>query len=175
MTGETRDVSNHEQLVLVLRHVDQYRVTHEEFIGFYKVDSIDSDSLTKTIENCLLRINLSLSNCRGQCYNGVSNMSGSKIGCAKQISDNEPKAIYTHSYRHVLNLAVGYTVKQSKLISDASVSTNKMSKLVKFSPKRGSLFEILKQAFALEIASVIADAHAWPIMCVTSLCNQRMF
>lgn len=112
MADETTDVSNREQCVLVLRHVDDDLIAHEDFIGSYKVDSIDSDTLTKTIEYFLLRMSLSLSNCRGQCYDGASNMSGAKNGVAKRISEKEPRAIHKHCYGHALNLAVGDTVKQ---------------------------------------------------------------
>ena len=145
MADETTDVSNREQCVLVLRHVDDDHVAHEDFIGLYKVDSIDSNTLTKTIEDCLLRMNLSLKNCRGQCYDGASNMSGAKNGVAKQIIDKEARGVYTHCYGHALNLAVGDTVKQSKVMRDALDTTYEMSKLVMFSPKRDSLFEKLKQ------------------------------
>ena len=92
-------------------------------------------------------MNLSVNNCRGQCYDGASNMSGCKNGVAKKISD-ENKAVYTHCYGHALNLAVGDTVKQSKIMRDALDTTYEMSKLVKFSPKRDSLFEKLKQELA---------------------------
>ena len=37
-------------------------VAHEEFTGLNKVDVIDSDTLARTIEDCLLRMNLSLNN-----------------------------------------------------------------------------------------------------------------
>ena len=40
MADETTDASNREQCVLVLRHVDNDLVAHEEFIGLYKVDSL---------------------------------------------------------------------------------------------------------------------------------------
>ena len=150
MADETTHVSNREQCVLVLKHVDDDLVAHEDFIGLYKVDSIDSDTLTKTIEDCLLRMNLSLNNCRGQCYDVASNMSGAKNGVAKRISEKEPRAVYTHCYGHVLNLAVGDTVKQSKIMRDALDTTYEMSKLVAFSPKRDSLFEKLKQELAPE-------------------------
>ena len=78
-------------------------------------------------------MNLSVNNCRGQCFDGASNMSGCKNGVAKQISDKENKAV---------------TVKQSKIMRDALDTTYEMSKLVKFSPKRDSLFEKLKQELA---------------------------
>lgn len=106
MTDETTDVSNREQVVLVLRHVDDDLKAHEEFIGLTKVDSIDSATMTKTIEDCLIRMTLSINNSRGQCYDGASNMSGAKNGVAKQISDREPRAIYTHCYGYAFNLAV---------------------------------------------------------------------
>ena len=49
MADETTDISNREQCVLVLRHVDVDLVTHEYFIGLYKVDSIDSNTLTRRL------------------------------------------------------------------------------------------------------------------------------
>ena len=44
----------------------------------------------------LLRMNLRLQYCCGQCYDGVSNMRGSRNGVAKIITDEEPCAVYTH-------------------------------------------------------------------------------
>lgn len=150
MADETTDKSNREQIVLVIRHVNENLEPQEEFIGLTKVPSIDADTLTKTIEDCLLRMNLSLNNCRGQCYDGASNMSGAKKGVATQINEKEPRAVYTHCYGHALNLAVGDTVKQSKTMRDALDTTHEISKLLKYSPKRDSLFEKLKQELAPE-------------------------
>ena len=77
-------------------------------------------------------------------------MSGAKKGVAKQISDKEVRAIYTHCYGHALNLVVGDTVKQSKVMRDTLDTTYEISKLISFSPKRDSLFEKLKQELAPE-------------------------
>ena len=52
----------------------------------------------------MVRMNLSINKIRGQCYDGVSAMKGSKSGDAKQISDLEPRTVYTHCYGHSLNL-----------------------------------------------------------------------
>ena len=46
----------------------------------------------------------------GQCYDGASNMSGTRNGVAKCIQDEEPRAIFTHCYGHSLNLAAGDTI-----------------------------------------------------------------
>ena len=43
-------------------------------------------------------------------------MTGVRKGAASQIISKEPRAIFTHCYGHALNLAVGDTVKQSRLI-----------------------------------------------------------
>ena len=52
-------------------------------------------------------MNLSVSNCRGQCYDGASNMSGVRQGTATQFLLQEPRALYNHCHGHTLNLAVG--------------------------------------------------------------------
>jgi len=150
MADETTNQSNKEQVVFVIRHVSENLVPHEEFIGLYKVPTIDANTLTKTIEDCLVRMNLSLNKCRNQCYDGASNKSGSKKGVATQIADKEPRAIYTHCYGHALNLAVGDTVRQSKTMRDALDTTHEISKLLKLSPKRDGLFERIKQELAPE-------------------------
>ncbi len=94
--------------------------------------------LIAVIKDCLLRLNLSLNKVRGQCYDGASNMSGIRNGVAKKIRDDEPRAIYTHCYGHSLNLAVGDTIKNS------SIMKNEITKLVKYSPRRESLFNAIK-------------------------------
>ena len=58
------------------------------------MDSINSDSLTFSIKDVLLRINLALSNCRGQCYDGASNIIGAENGVAKQLAGIEPRVLY---------------------------------------------------------------------------------
>ena len=75
MADETRDKSNPEQVVIVIRHVDEKLVTYEEFIGLSVVDYIDAATLTGVIKDCQLRMNVSLNKCRGQYYDGASNMS----------------------------------------------------------------------------------------------------
>ena len=64
-------------------------------------------------------MNLSISNCRGQCYDGAANMIGSKTGVATRIQAEEGRAILTHCYGHALNLAVGNAMKQCKHCRDA--------------------------------------------------------
>lgn len=70
------------------------------------------------IHYILLCLNLAISNCRGQCYDGATNMSGVKSGVATTITNLESRALYTYCYGHALNLAVQDTVKGAKVMED---------------------------------------------------------
>ena len=51
----------------------------------------------------MLRMNLSINNCRDQCYDRAANMAGSRRGIATQISTEEPLAtFFIHCYSHAL-------------------------------------------------------------------------
>ena len=97
MVDETTDTSNREQVVIVLRCVDDSNFSaHEEFIGLYSVLSIDSDTLVSIVKDTLMRLNLPLSKVTGQCYDGARNVSDIKNRVATQISKEEPQAVYTY-------------------------------------------------------------------------------
>ena len=50
---------------------------------------LEAGMITATIEDILLRLNLRIDNCRGQCYDGASNMSGAKSGVASRLTTLE--------------------------------------------------------------------------------------
>ena len=89
-------------------------------------------------------MNLPISNCRGQCYDGASNMSGFKNGVAAQIIANEKRAVFIHCHAHALSLAVEDCIKNSKVCREALETTFEISKLIKFSPKRNATFDRIK-------------------------------
>ncbi len=101
-----------------------------------------------TIEDTILQMNIKLEHCRGQCYDGASTMSGAKKGVAKVIADKELRVIFTHCYGHALNLGVGDTIKQCQLMKSALEVMAEISKLIKKSPKRDTLFQKLKSELA---------------------------
>ena len=150
MVDETTDISNDEQVVLCLRWVDDTFDVHEEFVGLYKVESISSNSLVAVIKDMLLRLNLTLTKVRGQCYDGAANMAGSKSGIAKQLRSEEPRAVFTHCYGHALNLACGDAIKCCKTLRDALDSTHEITKLIKLSPRREAIFHGVKQSVTPE-------------------------
>ena len=144
MADECTDIANKEQFVVCIRWVDETLTDHEDVIGVYNVDTIDASTLTTAIRDVLLRMNLKMSQCRGQCYDGASNMIGSKNGVAARLLADEPHALLTHCYGHALNLAVADAIKQYKVCRDALDIAFEVSKLIRFSPKRNAAFNRIK-------------------------------
>ena len=94
MSDECTDASNREQLVICIRWVDSNLEAHEEFIGLYKIDNIQADTIVAVIRDALARLNLALSTCHGQCYDGASTMKGAKSGVATKLLKDERRAVY---------------------------------------------------------------------------------
>ena len=113
MADKVTDASNKEQVVVCSWSVDQ---PHKDFTGLHAAESIiRADTLVEVIKDTMLRLELCISDCCGQCYDGAANMSGAKKGTASQICSEEPRAIFIHCYGHALNLAVGNTVKRNHI------------------------------------------------------------
>ena len=55
MVDVRTDISNSEQVILCFRWVDKKFDVREEFLGLYKVDKIDSDTIFSVIKDILLR------------------------------------------------------------------------------------------------------------------------
>jgi len=144
MADERTDVSNNEQFVICIRWVDDTLTDHEDVIGLYNVGKIDANTLVNTIEDVLVRMSLKLTQCRGQCFDGASNMVGSKNGVATQLLAKEKRAVLTHCYGHALNLAVGDSMKQSKVCRDSLDTAYEISKLLRFSPKWHAAFNRIR-------------------------------
>ena len=99
------------------------------------MNSITADSLTYHIKDALLHLNAQLSQCRGQCYDGETNMSGIRSGVSTQITKEEKWAVYTHCYAHsTLNLTRGETIKCFKMCCNALDTAFEISKAHKVFP-----------------------------------------
>ncbi|XP_011409130.1 PREDICTED: zinc finger MYM-type protein 1-like [Amphimedon queenslandica] len=146
MADETTDISNHEQLVIVIRWIAKDFIVHEEFIGLYELSVTDSATMVKVILGVLTRLNLSVSKVSGQCYARASLMSEIKPGVTKRILELESRAIYIQCYGHALNLAAGDTIKRSKVMLNALDTTRDITKLVESSPKCEAIFQEFSKA-----------------------------
>ena len=123
MADEAIDSSNNEQLVVCTGWVDNNFEAHENFIGIHVVENIKSDTPATVLKDILIRLNILLSNCRGQCYDGASNMTGIKQGVATQIESESPLAFLTHCYSHALNLVVNDMIKENRLLKNTMDTT----------------------------------------------------
>ena len=74
LVDESRDISVKEQMSPVLRYVNKKGIIIEQFLEIVHVASTTALSLKCAIECLLCEHNLSLSNLRGQGYDGASNM-----------------------------------------------------------------------------------------------------
>ena len=82
---EYMDIYNKEQPMFCLRWLDESLNEQEDFLGFFEPPNIKSDTIVSAIRDILMRMQISMKVCRGQCCDGASNMFGKRSGVAKQI------------------------------------------------------------------------------------------
>ena len=150
IADETCDISNHEQLCVAIRWVGSTYDVHEDFISLVHVPSTTSVTLTAAIKDILICCILPLSNCRGQSYDGASNMMGHLRGVATRIQEEQPSAIKVHCLAHCLNLCLQSVSRKCQPIRNALDVTMELSKLILYSPKRYRIFQQCKQELSPE-------------------------
>ena len=80
MADEYTDLSNKQQVSVCLRWVDSKGLkVYEDLFGSYEVDNMQSTTIVNAIKDVLTRLNLPTSKCRGQTYDGASNMMGKSL------------------------------------------------------------------------------------------------
>ena len=107
--------------------VDSELNVQEYFIGLYAVSSIGAHTITNVIKDTLLRMRLQLSKCRGQCYDGASNIWQLGVGSLQTSSQKNQWPFIHTAIGHALNLAVGDTIRGRKVSLDSNLSYNGIS------------------------------------------------
>ena len=102
------------------------KCVHEDSVGLYHCPDVTAITIICVVKDTLLRLNLQLSQCRGQCYDAASNMAGCKNGVKTQILREEPCALFTHCDGHALS--VGDTIKIITLLRSNIDITHEISK-----------------------------------------------
>ena len=122
------------------------------------MESTTSTVIVATITDVLLRMNLSISNCRGQCYDGACSMSGSKSGVATEL---EPKALYTYCYGHSLNLAIQDALKGLKITRD---NMDTIYEITKLTPKCEGIFKKIQDGVTVGSPGIRVLCHTrWTV------------
>ena len=146
--------------MICFRYADENLDVHEEFIGLYKCPNILANTIVARLHDVMLRLNLQLSHCRGQCYDGGSNMAGCTSGAKAQILKQEPRALFTHCYGHSLSLSVADTIRTVKYLGSIMDTVYELSKLLQYSPKRLVLFKDIK-------AKISPNCVGFRVLCPT--------
>ena len=81
IADEYTDIANHEQLTICFRWIDENLDAQEDFVGFYQLPDIKASTIETVLKDALIRLQLPLNDCRGQCYDGASNMLGKNLWC----------------------------------------------------------------------------------------------
>ncbi|WOK97615.1 zinc finger MYM-type protein 1-like [Canna indica] len=93
-------------------------------------------SLKAAIDRLFSKLGLSLSKCRGQCYDGASNMSSKFNGLKSLILANNKSAYYIHCFAHQLQLALIKVAKHHRKVQEFFDMLQKMATVVRGSCKR---------------------------------------
>lgn len=144
MCDETTDASRKEQMSINVRYVDEELSVHETFLGFYDIPATDSETLFNVIIDALTRFDMKLNKCRGQCYDGASNMSGEITGLQTRIRELEARAYYTHCAGHNLSLVAQDAMKLISEIADFLSEMRELITFVRASAKRITIFKDIK-------------------------------
>ena len=166
MADEATDSGNLEQMPLVLRFVEDFKV-HEEFMGFVECDTgVTGQALADKITSTLRDWHLDLGKWRGQGYDGAANMAGRLNGCAALIQQEHPKAVYCHCNVHALNLCV-MAISKIALVSNMWSTLRQVSVFFEFSPKRQQKLETTIREMPAE------DVNKSRKLKLVSLCKTR--
>jgi hypothetical protein len=131
---EVLDVSNWEQLGLIVRYVCDGQVV-ERLLEFIKCESCIGENVFQTIISKLRQLRLDPMLCRAQTYDGAGNMGGCGNGCAAVFHRMNPRAPYFHCANHELNLALSHASKIPEIRNMICVLQS-VGLFFKYSPKR---------------------------------------
>ncbi len=158
----TQDAAGFEQESFCLRFVDKDLQPREEFIGLYQVTSTTGENIASVAKDVLIRLNLPLSQLRGQTYDGAANMSGRMQGVQAHLKKDQPLAVYVHCGPHCVNLITQATCVSSPIIRDAMHLVHELGVLFNQSGKFKAIF-----------TAIAKSDHSSPHTSLKPLCPTR--
>ena len=88
---EYSDVSNKEPVSFCVLWIEENLKAIEDFLGYYKLPNIQSNTIVAAIKDSMTRFELVLQNLQGQTYDAASNMMGKNSGVTQQTLEKQPK------------------------------------------------------------------------------------
>ena len=146
IVDEVTDVCRNEQMSLIIRWTNYNYKIYEEPIGLVQLPDTKAQTIYSVIKDLLIRCSLPLAQCRGQAYDGAANMSGLKNGVQALIKKEDPHILYVYCLAHSLNLCIQHT---GELVRNVMDFLYEIIQLIKFSPKRLTLFNSIRAEVSL--------------------------
>ncbi|XP_063752986.1 52 kDa repressor of the inhibitor of the protein kinase-like [Eleginops maclovinus] len=131
---------NEELMPMCVRFVDKDLNIREELLEICTLPRITGRHIASAIKDVLSHLSIEIADCRGQGYDGASNMSSENVGVQALIKKDAPKAVYMHCNGHCLNLVIA----RSCALPVVRNMIDKMKYIVMFftcSPKREHLLK----------------------------------
>ncbi|XP_050376893.1 uncharacterized protein LOC126794271 [Argentina anserina] len=153
LVDEAIDVSNKEQIAIILRFFDSLGKVRERFFKIVSVPNTSSQTLKDEISKVLTQDKLQVRNMRGQGYDGASNMRGIYKGLQALFLEECPYAYYVHCFAHRLQLTLNATAKG---VHEIWKFFSMLSLIVNFMNSSGKRHSALKAARKEEIADLVA-------------------
>ncbi|KMZ73174.1 hypothetical protein ZOSMA_151G00050 [Zostera marina] len=152
LIDESRDISIKEQMDVVIRYVDKKECVMERYLAVVHVPETNALTLKKALDALFCKHNLSITNLRGQGYDGASNMSGDINGLKSLILKENNSAFYVHCFAHQLQLTIVAAAKSDKKIVTFFNTVANITNIVVASCKRR---DVLREKQADSIAKAL--------------------
>lgn len=104
VVDSTPDISHVDQLTLAVRYVLSNGAPCERFLTFIPNSGHKAEQMFVEIIAELKKLNINVTDCRGQSYDNASNMSGLYNGLQAKIQELAPLALFIPCAAHSLNL-----------------------------------------------------------------------
>ncbi|KAK9672418.1 hypothetical protein RND81_12G099300 [Saponaria officinalis] len=153
LVDEALDVSNKEQMAIILRFVDREGLIRERFFKVISVGDTCSQTLKEEICKVLAHYDLQVENIRGQGYNGANNMRGQFKGLQALFLRECPYAYYVHCFAHRLQLCLNAAAKGEHDVRQFFSTLTLIVNFVDSFAKRHSMLKIFREE---EISDLIA-------------------
>ncbi|GAV59575.1 Dimer_Tnp_hAT domain-containing protein/DUF4371 domain-containing protein, partial [Cephalotus follicularis] len=154
VVDESLDVSNKEQMAIVLRYVNKNGCVIERFLSILHVLDTTALSLKVAIESLFSKHGLSMSRIHGQGYDGASNMRGEFNGLKSLITKENKCAFYIHCFAHQLQLTL--VAKNVEYIDSLFNLVVNLLNVVGASCKR---HELLRQSQAARVTEALRNGE----------------
>ena len=92
LADETRDIFNHEQVVITLLLSENHDI-NENFFGLVQVDATISECFYSSLKDSLISLSIRLCHCRGQGYDGARHFQDYISSVAKRFENENKSAI----------------------------------------------------------------------------------